>query len=429
MRSLTRPLVAIALIVVAGCSPDERSSPDPIESDRAGSNGADSAGTDSGGTGAGTTPASSTTPVTSPETTSPEERERAHAESAVADALSALGRQPAVTYSSRLSAPAPEPDKTKKTVRLGRVRVVATSSGLVHGGGSVRQAPLEMLTIDAKLYLRMAPAHWKRLGVDDATAAIFSYGWTVTSPQDVGFDPRRGLRPVALAERLAVPEGAELSYRSVRQADGKQVYRVDVEGGTIDVSVRRPHRVTRTTVPIWDELTTGGPSGNLNFGHTALTFISEPTAGEIRDTRESVKAQRPGLRASLVLAPSLRVRVTDVATMSCSQFGECTITARVTNRVRKEFVPVTSVQVLLQGFLDGGPLGAKRCSASMLMVVDAAASVSCSVEFVVPIRGRRYDINGRVLASGFARWDPNPKTIARQIGLLTAETLEALADR
>jgi hypothetical protein len=430
--------VAAALLAVAGCSPDVRSSPDPTNASptASGDSGAETPGnTSSPVTTAGTTPG-----TTTPETT-PEQGERARAETAVADALTALGRQPAVTYSSRLSGFVPQPKKKKKsqnkeqnneerpTVDLGRVGVIATASGLVHGGGTVRAAPLEMLTIDSKLYLRMGAAHWQRLGVDVDTARTFAGGWTVTSPDDVGFDPRRGLRPATLAERLAVPDDGELSYRTVRNAEGEQMYRVDVKRGTIDVSVRRPHRVTRTTVPLWDELTTGGASGNLNFGKTGGTLLSEPTALEIRYTREVLLGQRSGLGTSLLLAPSLRIRVPNVATLSCTQLGRCTITARITNRVKQEFVPATSVQVLLRGFLNGGPLGAKRCTADGLMVVNSATRVRCSVEFVVPAEGRRYDITGRVLASGFARWDPNPRSISRQIGRHATETLQALADQ
>lgn len=354
------------------------------------------------------------------------------AQSAVDEALKALTRQPVVTYSSRLSRPASERDQNNDNdsapVRLGRVRVVATSTGLVHGGGSVRGEPLELLTIDAKLYMRMGPAHWRGLGVDAATARAFATGWTVTSPEDVGFDPRRRLRPSAMAERLTVADG-ELSYRIVRQADGTPVYRVGVRGGTIDVTVRRPHRVTRTTVPIWDELTTGGVSGTLKLGSRALTFLREPSAPEFRYTREVLKGQRSGLRASLLWAPSLRIEVPEVAELSCSQRGRCTITARVTNRVKREFVPVSSVQVLLRAYLDGGPLGSKRCSAEGLAVVNAAASVSCSVEFGVPTEGRPYEIAGRVLATGFARWDPNATTISRRLQRHATETLRALAER
>jgi len=80
--------VAAALLAVAGCSPDVRSSPDPTDASPTGSgdSGAETPGnTSSPVTTAGTTPGT-TTPATTPE-----QGERARAETAVADALTAHG--------------------------------------------------------------------------------------------------------------------------------------------------------------------------------------------------------------------------------------------------------------------------------------------------------------------------------------------------
>ncbi|OXM73245.1 MULTISPECIES: hypothetical protein [Amycolatopsis] len=263
--------------------------------------------------------------------------------SVVDSALSALAAEPAVAY------------------RVGDTTLVVTKGGLAEGRFRLGDEPVQALRVGGSLYVRASPAHWQRQGMSAPRAERFGAQWT-RADRGMPFDPGRLLPPqvVAAALRAALPRGVP----PVRVGD---VF--DLAG--LRVTATSPHRVLG-----FPPAFLGPVAGELGPHEIALGDVHLP------GLRDRLDDEVAGLGQPLIAGPVVAARVTD-HDLRCAANGACTDTVRVDNRLLGA-APSAAARINLTSTVTSDALGARTCAREVVLPLDTAADVSCSVKFTLP---------------------------------------------
>ncbi|GHF00840.1 hypothetical protein GCM10017786_37140 [Amycolatopsis deserti] len=263
--------------------------------------------------------------------------------SVVDSALSALAAAPAVAY------------------RLSGATLTVTKGGLAEGELPLESEPVRALRVGGSLYVRASPAYWQRQGMSATRAARFGAQWT-RADRGMPFDPGRLLAPqvVAAALRAALPRGA-----LPVQAGGA----FDLAG--LRVSTTPPYRVLG-----FPPTFLGPVAGQLGPHEIALGDVRLP------DLRDRLDEQLADLGQPLIAGPVVAAQVTD-HDLRCAANGACTDTVRVDNRLLGA-APSAAARVNLTSTVTSDTLGARTCEREVVLPLDTAADVSCSVRFTLP---------------------------------------------
>ncbi|MEU0510460.1 hypothetical protein [Amycolatopsis sp. NPDC006125] len=263
--------------------------------------------------------------------------------SAVDEALTALAGEAAVAY------------------RVPGATLTVTKGGLVEGQVPVQDDTVRALRVGGSLYVRASPAYWQRQGMSAPRAERFGSQWT-RADRGVPFDPGRLMAPqvVAAALRAALPVG---------------VLPVEVGGaldlGGLRVTATSPHRVLS-----FPPAFLGPIAGQFGPHEIALGDVHLP------GLRERLDEGVAELGQPLIAGPVVAARVTDHE-LRCTAGGACTDTVRVDNRLLGA-APGAAARVSLTSAVTSDALGTRTCAREVVLPLDTAADVSCSVKFTLP---------------------------------------------
>jgi len=261
----------------------------------------------------------------------------------VEHALSALATEPAISY------------------RLPGATLSVTRGGLAEGRLPLHGEQVRALRVGGELYVRAAPAYWRRQGMSAERAARFGAQWA-RADRGVPLDPGRAMAPQAVAGalRAALPRDAH----PVRAGDA-----FDLAG--LRVSANAPYRVLSFPSALL------GPAAH-ELGSPAVHL------GEVRldDLRTRIDHGVADLGQPLIAGPAIAANVTD-HDLTCTTRGACTDSVRVGNRLLGT-ADRAAARVRLRTTVSAAALGARTCEREAVLPLNTQADLSCAVRFTLP---------------------------------------------
>jgi hypothetical protein len=323
---------------------------------------------------------------------------------AVDGALSAMAALPAIGYRSTAKDASGNPAELDLRV---------TKNGTLQGALPVDGQIVQMVDVDAQLYLNAPAAYWSAHGAIGDSAALFAGGWAHADPSDLTLDPAAVLTPAQVSSKLRMAYDASGQVGDPVRAklpDGTEVFRIGTGVNVLQVTAVKPYRVasfapslldTSTGKIFGDELRPEGLGGDaLKVFHTDL----DGAVSALGQPYDSVA--------------QVTVSLSDNKLDCNGPSGSCTTSVQVENSLIGGDPQSSSVHLVMTSALNADSLGSQTCTAEASAAPNTKIPMSCTVKFKVPNRTAEYRVTSLPAAVGQVLVAVDPGGVERK---LTAE--------
>jgi hypothetical protein len=249
--------------------------------------------------------------------------------------------------------------------------VTGTLTGEVSGNITVNALPASVLYVGKTLYLKAATNFWSgmvaRFGVTAGDGSALANRWVKLPTSLIGVEFGEIFTPDVIAQALGKPDkGAAnlpLRHNSEESIDGRDVYQVKMDGGTVYFATQQPYGVMRVEL---DRL-----GGTENTAVTDVTLDIADTSPDVVGFYQSLAKTSDGLDDAIDALTGVQQgahRFDACAAASCTLIVDITNTAKAAVRVH--------LKADWTG--DGASLGSCESTGAPL-APGAAGKLSCKV--------------------------------------------------
>jgi hypothetical protein len=301
---------------------------------------------------------------------------------AVDGALSALAALPAVGYHSTANG-------------AGDLDLRVTKNGTVQGALPVDGQVVQMVDVDAQLYLKAPAAYWSAHGAIGDSAAQFATGWAHADPSDLTLDPAAVLTPAQVSSKLRMAYDASGGIGDpvrAKLADGTDVFRIGAGADVLQVTAAKPYRVASFAPSLLD------PSTGKIFG--AELRPEGVTGDALKAFHTDLDGAVSALGQPYDSVAQVTVSLSDNKLDCNGSSGSCTTSVQVENSLIGGDPQGTSVHLVMTSALDAAALGSQSCTAEASTAPNTTVPMSCTVKFKVPNRTAEYRVTSLPAATG-----------------------------